>query len=407
MMVRLFVLLLSPAILFASYVENLRWESGETFLTFLERNALPQSLYYDQDKEDQKLTEEIIAGVNYQVLYDDNKTIRQVLIPINDELQLHIMKNGGSDGYSFEALPIISETKREAFVINIESSPYNDIIKATGSTKIAQIFVNGFKNSLNFRRDLRKGDPLVIIYDQKYRLGLPFSMPKLQVAMIEMRKKRHYVYLGDDDRYYDEKGEEVEGFLLARPVNNARVSSNFTKRRFHPVLKKYRAHLGVDYAARSGTPIMAAGSGTVIFAGYSRGYGKLIKIRHTDGYMTLYAHQKSFRRGIRQGKYVKKGQVIGYVGSTGLSTGPHLHFGLYKNGRAINPARVVRVTTRKLQGEQRKAFEKVKEERDREVELYLAANMQPKKFEIFEDVCYVDSKTCQQIPYEEVQNETL
>lgn len=406
-MVRFGVLLLFPVMLLAAYVENLRWSSGETFLTFLERNTLPQALYYDQDKEDQKLTEEIIAGVNYQILYDDNKTIRQVLIPINDELQLHIMKNGGSWGYSFEALPIISETKREAFVVNIESSPYNDIIKATGSTKIAQIFVNGFKNSLNFRRDLRKGDPLVIIYDQKYRLGLPFSMPKLQVAMIEMRNKRHYVYLGDDDRYYDEKGEEVEGFLLARPVNNARVSSRFTKRRFHPVLKKYRAHLGVDYAARPGTPIMAAGSGRVVFAGYSRGYGKLIKIRHSDGYMTLYAHQKSFRRGMKSGKYVKKGQVIGYVGSTGLSTGPHLHFGLYKNGRAINPARVVRVTTRKLKGEKRKAFEKVKEERNREVALYLAANMQPKKVEVFEDVCYVDSKTCQQIPYEEVQSEAL
>lgn len=403
-----FVLLLSlPLMLFSASVETLRWKSGETYLTFLEKLNLPQKqLYYDLDKEDQKLTEEIISGTHYQLLKDENATLEQVLIPVSDELQLHLFKS--ADSYLFEALPIISETRQEAFVLNIESSPYNDIIKATGSTKIAQIFVNGFKNSLNFRRDLRKGDPLVIVYEQKYRLGQPFSMPKLQVAMIEMRKKRHYVYLNDNDRYYDEKGKEVEGFLLSRPVRNARVSSVFTKRRYHPILKKYRAHLGIDYAARSGTPIMAAGSGKVIFAGYTRGYGKLIKVRHSDGYMTLYAHQKSFRRGMKRGKYVKKGQVIGYVGSTGLSTGPHLHFGLYKNGRAINPARVVQITTHKLKGKKLKAFKQLKANYDDQVELYLAANRLPEQIKAYEAACYVDPDTCKQIAYqEEVLDETL
>ena len=409
-MLRWGVLLLLPLLLLGAKMEEQTWRSGETYLQFLERNSLPQkTLYYDLDKEDQKVTEEIISGVHYQVLLDDNGTaaLKQVLIPVNDELQLHIFRDKTGE-YAFEALPIISETKRESFAINIENSPYYDILKATGSKKIAQIFVNGFKNSLNFRSDLRKGDPLVMVYEQKYRMGKPFSMPKLQVAMIEMRKKRHFVYLNSDERYYDEKGHEVEGFLLSRPVTNARVSSTFTKRRYHPILKKYRAHLGIDYAARSGTPIYAAGSGKVVFAGYTRGYGKLIKIRHSDGYMTLYAHQKSFRRGIKNGARVKKGQVIGYVGSTGLSTGPHLHFGLYKNGQAINPARVVRVTTRKLSGEQKKAFEQVKANLTREVELYLAADQTPQKLAMVDTVCYVDSETCKEIPYkEEVLDETL
>ena len=407
-MARLGLFMLLPFLLFAAKMEEEKWRSGETYLQFLERSQLPQKqLYYDIDKEDQKLTEEIISGTHFQTLHDGNGTIEQVLIPVNDELQLHIYRER-SGTYAFESLPIISETRRESFVINIENSPYYDILKATGSSKIAQSFVSGFKNSLNFRTDLRKGDPLVMVYEQKYRMGKPFSMPKLQVAMIEMRKKRHFVYLNSDDRYYDAKGNEVEGFMLARPVSNARVSSGFTKRRFHPVLKKYRAHLGVDYAARSGTPIKAAGSGKVVFAGYTRGYGKLIKIRHSDGYMTLYAHQKSFRRGIKKGVRVKQGQVIGYVGSTGLSTGPHLHFGLYKNGRAINPARVVRLTTRKLSGDKKKAFDQIKANLTQEVELYLAANTSPQKLAMVNTFCYVDSVTCQEIPYkEEVLDETL
>ncbi len=388
-MIRYFILfLLLFTTVFASSVQDFRWKSGETYLVFLEKNSLPlKELYYNLDKDDQKLTEEIRSGVNCQILQDTNGTIEQVLIPMNDELQIHIYKNDNS--YKFEAIPIISETKTEAFSIKINHSPYLDIIKATGSKKLAQIFVASFKNSLNFKRDLRKGDTLALVYEQKYRLGKPFSMPILKVAMIEMRGKKHYIYLNKDDRYYDEKAHEVEGFLLAKPVRNARISSRFTKRRYHPVLKKYRAHLGVDYAARRGTPIVAAGSGRIIFAGRTRGYGNLIKIRHSDGYMTLYAHQKSFRRGIRKGKYVKKGQTIGYVGSTGLSTGPHLHFGLYKHGRAINPLRVVQVTTKKLKGKEKKAFIKLRNDYNKQVQKIIEENVTYKKPTAIEKVCYI------------------
>ncbi|MEA3522448.1 MAG: peptidoglycan DD-metalloendopeptidase family protein [Campylobacterota bacterium] len=383
-----FLLFLLPLTLFGASVEYERWPSGETFLTFLEHQKLPQATYYDLDAEDQKLTEEIRSGFNYQILRDVNDSIEQVLIPINDELQLHLMCK--AQKCEVAPIPIITQVKREAFMLEIENSPYYDIQKATGSKALAQIFVNGFKNSLNFRRDLRKGDKLVMVYDQKYRFGKAFSMPVLQVAMIEMRGKRHSIYLNSDERYYDEKGAQVEGFLLSRPVKNARISSKFTKRRFHPILKRYRAHLGIDYAARRGTPIMAAGSGKVIFAGYTRGYGNVTKIRHTDGYMTLYAHQKSFRRGIKRGKYVKQGQVIGYVGSTGLSTGPHLHFGLYKNGRAINPARVVRVTTKKLYGKTRKAFLKIKKDLDEMVALHIEAKTPPYRMDDYQYVYYLE-----------------
>ena len=386
-MIRLFILfILFSVTLFASQVQNFRWSNGETYLEFLEKNSLPlKTLYYNLDKDDQTLTEDIMSGVNCQILKNDTD-ILQILIPINDELQIHIYKN--KDSYSFEAIPIISTTKTQAFTIKISHSPYYDIIKATGSKKLAQIFVASFKNSLNFKRDLRKGDTLAIIYDQKYRLGKPFSMPILKVAMIEMKKKKHFIYLNKDDRYYDAKGHEVEGFLLARPVKYSRISSYFTKRRFHPILKKYRAHLGVDYAARRGTPIRAAGSGRVIFASRTRGYGNVIKIRHSDGYMTLYAHQKSFRRGIRKGKYVKKGQIIGYVGSTGLSTGPHLHFGLYKHGRAINPLKVVQVTTKKLKGKKKKEFIKLRNRYNKEILEHIANATKYEKTPAYDNISY-------------------
>ncbi len=372
----------------ASHVERFRWQNGETYLVFLEKLDLPvRDLYYNLDKDDQRLTEEMRAGIHYQILRNNTNEILQILLPLNDELQLHIYQEDAK--YRFEAIPIISTTKKEVLYTQINSSPNYAILKTTGSRKVAGVFVAAFKNSLNFKNDIRKGDELVMLYDQKYRLGQPFSMPTLNAAMIEMGDKKHYIYLNEDERYYDSKGHEVEGFLLARPVRDARVSSHFTKRRFHPVLRKWKAHLGIDYAARRGTPVLAAGSGKISYASRAGSYGNLVKIRHNDGYETRYAHLKSFRRGIHSGQYVKKGQTIGYVGSTGRSTGPHLHFELRKRGAAVNPLRVVQVTTKKLKGQEKEAFLKLKENFDERISLHLENKTSYIKPPHFEDMCYI------------------
>jgi len=387
-MIRFFILLLLTTSLFSSVVDRYRWKSGETYLIFLEKNNLPtRDLYYNLDKDDQRLTEEMRTGVHYQILRDNNGTIEQILLPLNDELQIHIYKQ--KDQYKFEAIPIISTTKTEAFSTTITSSPMYNILKTTGSKKLAQIFVSSFKHSLNFKNEIRKGDRLVMIYDQKYRLGHSFSMPTLKAAMIELHKKKHFIYLNKDDRYYDEKGHEVEGFLLARPVRGARISSYFTKRRWHPILHKWKAHLGVDYAARRGTPVHAAGSGTIIYCARAGTYGNLIRIRHADGYETRYAHLKAFRHGIYRGKHVKKGQIIAYVGTTGRSTGPHLHFELRKHGRAINPLHVVQVTTKKLRGKARRSFLHLKSIYDKELEAELLSKKSFQKESSFKDICYI------------------
>ena len=388
-MIRFFLLFLVVTAAFASTVDRYRWHNGETYLMFLKQNNLSgKDLYYNLDKDDQRLTEEMRSGIHYQILRDNNKKIEQILLPINDELQIHIYKDR-KNNYKFEAIPIISTTKTEAFHTTITSSPMYNILKDTGSKKLAQIFIASFKHSLNFKNDIRKGDKLVMIYDQKYRLGHPFSMPTLKVAMIELHHKKHFIYLNKDGRYYNEDGHEVEGFLLTRPVVGGRISSYFTKHRWHPILHKWKAHLGVDYAVRRGTPVHAAGNGTIIWAARMGTYGNLIKIRHADGYETRYAHLKSFHRGIYRGKHVKKGQVVGYVGTTGRSTGPHLHFEVRIHGRAINPLKVVQITTKKLSGKAKKAFIKLKKSYDKDVELCLNSKSRFKMPLPFKNMSYI------------------
>jgi len=387
-MLQIFIYLLIPLTIFASKVDTYRVAKGETYLTFLEKQKLPlKKLYYNLDNDDQILTQEIKAGVHYQILHDDKDNIQQVLLPLNEELQIHIYKK--NKDYNFEIIPIIYDVKVEAFTIKITRSPHWDIYKTTGSTKLASAFVSAFDKYLNFKRDLRIGDTLVMVYEQKYRHGKKFSMPVLKTAMVEMRKKKHFIYLNSDDRYYNEKGCKVEGFLLAKPVRGARISSYFSKRRFHPILRRWKAHLGIDYAARRGTPIHAAGSGRISWAARMGSYGNLVKIQHEDGYETRYAHLKSFRRGIRRGRWVKKGTIIGYVGTTGRSTGPHLHFELRKKGRAINPLRVVQVTTKKLKGKKRKQFLKLKKEYDKLIEFHLHNDTKYIKKPKIQNMCYI------------------
>ena len=355
-MVRLvFFLLIFTLFAFGSIIQKKEWPKGENFLNFLKHNGLPKSIYWDLDKEDKELCEEIRAGATYYVMLNDDMTyIKQVLIPINEELQIHL-KRDGNGSYTLEMIPVLYEKISESFAVSIDYSPYSDIKKATNNGLLAKAFVDAFANSVNFRSDLRKGDKVSVVYKEKLRLGRPFGMPIIEAAMVQTRKKTYYIFRFDG-RYFDEKGREVESFVFRKPVNNVRITSRFTLRRWHPILHRYRAHLGVDFGGKTGTPVYAAADGRVVYAGRLGGYGNVIKIKHRDGFLTLYAHLHKFRRGIRRGKYVKKGQVIGYIGSTGMSTGPHLHFGLYRNGRPIDPLGVIKITKKRIQGKRRKEF---------------------------------------------------
>lgn len=336
----------------AAYVEELKWPKGETFLTFLEKNRLPSSIYYTLDKEEQELAAEIVAGIKYHVLKSEDNQLEQVLIPIGEELQMHLKKK--NDNFIMEITPIIVQEEKHAIAIEIQNSPYIDILNTTNNYTLANEFAQSFKGGVNLR-NLQKGDKLVLVYQQKRRLGKLYGSIKIDASMVETSRKENYIFYYKEN-YYDVKGQELTSFLLANPVNYTRISSPFTQNRWHPVLHKYRAHLGIDYAASVGTPVKAAGNGKVTFVGEKGGYGNTIEVNHDSSYKTLYAHLNGFAKGLKGGQSIKQGQVIGYVGNTGLSSGPHLHFGLYRSNTAINPASVVKIAKSALSGNELKAF---------------------------------------------------
>lgn len=395
---RFFILLLLPLLLFGGSVKHFKWNDGESLLTFLERKKLPLSLYYNLDKEDQTLTEDIPYNANCQMVLSNKNIIRQILIPVNDELQLQIYLTP-KNRYAMKVTPIVSEEYTETLYVPIKSLPYDDIVKATGSKNLASVFVKMFKGKVDFRKGFKAGDPIIIVYTQKYRLGKPFSMPEVHGAMVEINGKKVTVYRHSDGRFYDEKGAQYEKFLFKLPIKNPRITSGFTKSRYHPILHRYRAHVGVDFGARPGTPILSTGDGRVCFAGSSRGYGNTIKIRHTNGLTSLYAHQKSFRSGIHNGSSVKQGEVIGYVGNSGLSSGPHLHFGMYSGTTAINPLSVMKKTTEGFSGKERRVFVAIRDKMDKIFKKALKTKPVRKPYFDFHETYYVDSETLKPKPF--------
>ncbi|HLD23527.1 MAG TPA: peptidoglycan DD-metalloendopeptidase family protein, partial [Sulfuricurvum sp.] len=333
-----------------------------------------------------------------QMVVDNQNFIQQILIPVNDELQLQIYLTP-KRRYETKVIPIISEEYTETLYVPIQSIPYNDILKMTGSKNLASIFVKMFKGKVDFRKGLKKGDPIIMVYTQKYRLGKPFSMPEVHGAMVEINGKRVRVYRHSDGRFYDEKGGQYEKFLFKLPMRNPRITSRYTKSRYHPVLRRYRAHLGVDFGARPGTPILSTGEGRVSFAGYSTGYGNTIKIRHNNGLTSLYAHQKGFKKGIRTGMKVKQGEMIGYVGNTGLSSGPHLHFGMYRGISAIDPLSVMKKKTEGFSGKERRVFNAIRDKMDAKFRKALQNKPIRKPYFDFHETYYVDSKTFKPKPF--------
>lgn len=328
--------------LYSAQVEELLWPRGESFLTFLDKHKIPQKLYFDLEKEDKELCSEITADKRFYLYTEDDGSLNQVLIPVSDDIQLHVYKDTNNE-YKFQTLPINYTEKTELIAIQITESVSHDILKATGDVTLAAILKSLFQdNSVNFRK-MQKGDFIALEYTQKSYLGRPHGLPDLKSAMVQISGKPFYRFKNQkDDKYYDEKGIGfTKTYFFQIPLSYTRISSVFTNKRWHPVLKRYRAHLGTDFAAPTGRNIYAAGDGRIEFVGDKGGYGKTIIINHQNGYKTLYAHQNAFAKGIRQGKNIKKGEHIGYVGNTGLSSGPHLHLGLYRNGTAIDPMTVI------------------------------------------------------------------
>jgi murein DD-endopeptidase MepM/ murein hydrolase activator NlpD len=348
---RLFFLLFIPIFLLAYKVDIHKWGKKDTFYGFLKQNSLPVSIYYNLSPKIKRYVRSIPIGESIFILKDNN-VIKQALIPINSTQQIQIIKT--QNGYVTKIVPIIYETVTKRVSTQINNYLSYDLYKATKLRSLASKLAYIFSDRINFRT-LPKNTKVDIVYKEKLKFG-EIKDVKVLYAKISNRFYTVDAFLNPyDGRYYDSNGKSLKGMFLAAPLRYKRISSKFGMR-FHPILHKWRMHDGIDYVNRIGTPIHAVADGKIIYKGWIKGYGRAVEIKHKDGYMTLYAHLHGWPRGIYVGKWVKQGQVIGYLGNSGLSTGPHLHFGVMHYGKWINPLKLKHSVKVTLYGKQKQRF---------------------------------------------------
>jgi murein DD-endopeptidase MepM/ murein hydrolase activator NlpD len=291
-------------------------------------------------------------------LEDNTNTVISFVYPINNTNSVEIRK---SQNNFLVKENILQLYKKEVVVKNIiRNNLYKSAVESGVEPNIIIEFARIFGFEVDFQRDIRKGDWFEILYEKfeddnnKVR-----DTGKIIYASMYVNGEEINLYnfkFNNEEDYYDIKGKSITKSLMKTPINGARLSSSFGMRK-HPILGYNKMHRGTDFAAPSGTPIMASGSGTVTRARWCGGGGNCVKIKHNSTYETIYAHMKTFAKGIREGRKVKQGQIIGYVGSTGLSTGPHLHYEVIVNGKKVNSQKLKLPSGKTLKGEERKKFE--------------------------------------------------
>ncbi len=240
--------------------------------------------------------------------------------------------------------------RRRARIAGVVSTSLYQAVAALGEeVELAHDFAEIFAWDVDFSRNVQPGDEFSILYERLFLVGDDGTESYVRPGRILASRYTngfheyravYFEHTEGKGGYYRPDGSSVRRQLLRVPLNYRRVSSRFSRSRLHPVLKVRRPHLGVDYAAPRGTPVWAVADGTVIFRGWSGGLGKLVKVKHANGYVSYYGHLSRYPRGLAVGNRVQQKEVIGYVGSTGLTTGPHLHYQLMKHGRSVNPAAV-------------------------------------------------------------------
>ena len=304
----------------------------------------------------------IYSGRNLSLIVkkldNESNTIVNLIYPINNTTSVEIRK---SQNNFIVKENILQLYKKDVVVKNIiKNNLYSSAVESGIEPNIIIEFARIFGFEVDFQRDIRKGDWFEILYEKfeddnnKVR-----DTGKIIYASMYVNGEEINLYnfqYNNEEEYYDIKGKSITKSLMKTPINGARLSSSFGMRK-HPILGYNKMHRGTDFAAPSGTPIMASGSGAVTRARWCGGGGNCVKIKHNSTYETIYAHMKSFAKGIREGRKVKQGQVIGYVGSTGLSTGPHLHYEVLINGKKVNSQKLKLPSGKILKGEERKQFE--------------------------------------------------
>jgi murein DD-endopeptidase MepM/ murein hydrolase activator NlpD len=290
----------------------------------------------------------IRPGQKYEVFTGEDGSIEKVLLSIPDETG-YVEISCDSQGVEVEMKEYPCEiTIAEASGL-ITQSLFHSIIEQDLPTELGNRLIDIYSWDIDFFTDIRKNDYFRVIYEQRHMLDGPDHEQKTGVGRILAAEfntsgESRYCFLFENEEdfadYYDFDGKSLRKQLLRAPLSYTRISSGYSRRRLHPVHHTYAPHLGIDYAAPVGTPVQSTGDGTVMTASRTRANGNYIKVRHTNSYISYYLHLSRFGKGIRKGAKVKQGQIIGYVGSTGYSTGPHLDYRVKKNGRFVNPRKL-------------------------------------------------------------------
>jgi murein DD-endopeptidase MepM/ murein hydrolase activator NlpD len=294
----------------------------------------------------------------YKKLDNSFNTVVNLIYPVSNTNSIEIRKTQNNFLVKENILQLY---KKEVVVKNvIKNNLYSSAVEAGIEPNIIVEFARIYGFEVDFQRDIRKGDWFEIFYEKfqddnnKVR-----DTGKIIYASMYVNGEEINLYNfkdNKDEEYYNIKGKSITKSLMKTPINGARLSSSYGMRK-HPILGYNKMHRGTDFAAASGTPIMASGSGTVTRARWCGGGGNCVKIKHNSTYETIYAHMKAFAKGIKEGRKVRQGQIIGYVGSTGMSTGPHLHYEVVVNGKKVNSQKLKLPSGKTLKGIAREKFE--------------------------------------------------
>ena len=303
----------------------------------------------------------IFAKAKVKIVIKKDSGVNKIVsltYPINEITTVEIKRNKDEFIISENILKL---DKRESVLSNtIKNNLYSSAVEAGIEPNVIVEFANIFGFEVDFQRDIRSGDKFEVYYE-KYvdEDNIVRNTGKIIYASMFVNNKEFALYnfkFNNKEGYYDVDGKSVIKFLMKTPINGARLSSSFGLRK-HPILGYNKLHQGTDFAASTGTPIMASGSGVILRAQKYKGYGNFVSIRHNTTYVTAYGHMSKYGRGIKKGVRVNQGQIIGYVGSTGMSTGPHLHYEVIKNGKRINSQRLKLPTGKTLNNKARNKFE--------------------------------------------------
>jgi len=295
----------------------------------------------------------------------------QILFRTGPETRISLARTG--ENWDAVAHPIAWRAETVRVAGNIDQSLYvglddqiaDTTLQAGERIRLAWDLADTYAWQVDFTRDIRPGDRFQVLMERLVSEDGEVRFGRILAADLRISGKDLPAFRFNDghgnESFYDEKGTSLKRAFLRAPVEFRRISSGFSHSRYHPILDRWRAHEGTDYAAAPGTPVMAAGNGTVVRAGITGGYGNLIELAHANGISTRYGHLRGFAKGIRPGARVTQGQVIGYVGATGLATGPHLHYEFRVNGVAQDSRRVILGNGEPVHSTDRPAFERVRD----------------------------------------------